>query len=50
MFVQAMSMIAFRGQNRSEARYSISDDDITYGKGIAEQMGLIFGWSEWLCS
>jgi hypothetical protein len=45
--VQAMSLVAFKGENRSDARYAASNEKyLTQGTGIATQMALIVNWSE----
>jgi len=42
-----MSLIAFRGQNRSEARYAASNEPyLTQGVGIATQMALVLLWGK----
>jgi hypothetical protein len=42
-----MSLIAFKGENRSEARYAASSEAyLTQGVGIATQMALIIRWGE----
>lgn len=44
---EVLSVIAFRGQNRSDAKYIRSNmAALTGGTGIVEQMSLFIGFSE----
>lgn len=47
LLLQAISMIAFVGQNRSEARYAASNEAyLTQGVGVVTQTALIVNWSK----
>jgi len=44
---QILSVIAFRGDIRSEAQYIRSTSSITGGMGIVERLGLLITLGEW---